>query len=318
MLAALSGPVLSYDNVRKSFGETVALRGITLAVEEGEVLGLLGPNGAGKTTLIRIGLDIIRPDSGDVALFGAPLNRDALERVAYLPEERGMYKKMLVLDALVYFARLKGMSTSEAKTRGRRWLAKVGLADVAERRVETLSKGMTQKIQIAGALMTDPELVVLDEPFSGLDPVNTELVKNLIEERRSEGRSTILSTHMMNQVELVCDRVALVNGGELMVYGELNQVRQDYSSPEARIQIDGELPELEEIERVTTESPGVHHLAIRNGHEPPAVLAKLIAKGAVVRRFEEVIATMDEIFIRVVKEAAERRAGANDRAEQVS
>ncbi len=216
--------VLEFANVGKTFGKTEALRGVSLSVHSGEIFGLLGPNGAGKTTLIRIGLDILRPDHGTVTLFGSPLHRDTLDRVAYLPEERGLYKKTKVVDALVYFGRLKGLTRRAAKAATAHWLDKVGMSHVARQNVETLSKGMSQKVQLAATLLSEPELCVLDEPFSGLDPLNVDLVKRLIQERRNKGQTTILSTHMMSQVEALCDRVALIHAGERVIYGPLNEV----------------------------------------------------------------------------------------------
>ena len=171
----------------KRFGRHTALNGVSLDVEPGEVFGLLGPNGAGKTTLIRIGLDILRADEGDVRLFGAPVGRDSLDRTAYLPEERGVYRRAKVQELLAYLGKLKGMRRGEAERAAADWLNRVGLSHVAQQRVESLSKGMTQKVQIAACLMSDPELCILDEPFSGLDPVNVALVTGIIEERRASG-----------------------------------------------------------------------------------------------------------------------------------
>ncbi|MBX3247287.1 MAG: ATP-binding cassette domain-containing protein [Myxococcales bacterium] len=299
--------VLAYHGVRKSYGRTVALRDVSLEVQPGEVFGLLGPNGAGKTTLIRIGLDILRPDAGEVRLFGAPLHRDGLDRVSYLPEERGLYKKVKVLDALTYFARLKGLGRKDARRASERWLDKVGMGHVAKRNVETLSKGMSQKVQIAGALLSEPELCVLDEPFSGLDPVGVDMVKQLIRERRASGRATILSTHMMNQVEQLCDRVAVIHAGERVVYGTLREVRRSSSAPVVRVRVEGDLPELPQVARVVEEEPGndrelpllALHLAA--GGTPAELLDALVGARARVHHFEEVLATMEEIFLRAVR-----------------
>ena len=221
--------IVEYRGVTKRFGPHTALDGVSLEILPGEVFGLLGPNGAGKTTLIRIGLDILRADEGEVTLFGEPPNRASLDRTAYLPEERGVYRRAKVRELLVYLGTLKGLGREQARAAADHWLERVGLFDVANQRVESLSKGMTQKVQIAACLMTDPELCVLDEPFSGLDPVNVALVTELIEERRANGRTTVLSTHMMHQVEALCDRVALVHRGHLVVYGRLDEIRRRYS-----------------------------------------------------------------------------------------
>ena len=293
--------VLRYEDVRKTYGRTEALRGVSLEVRDGEVFGLLGPNGAGKTTLIRIGLDILRPDSGAVTLFGAPLHRDTLDRVSYLPEERGLYKKTKVLDALTYFGRLKGLSQSDARDASSRWLEKVGMGHVAKKNVETLSKGMSQKVQIAGALLSEPELCVLDEPFSGLDPVNMDLVKRLILERRRAGRATILSTHMMNQVEALCDRVAVIHAGQRVVYGPLREVRREYSHPTVRVRVDGELPELPLVEAITETAEGLE-LRLRDDAAPSELLRALVDAGVTVHHFEELLATMEQIFLQAVRE----------------
>ena len=218
--------ILAFDAVAKSYGQTPALRGVTFDVHAGEIFGLLGPNGAGKSTLIRILMDIIRPDSGRVLVFGEPRRREHLDRLGYLPEERGLYTKLTVLDVMTYFGALKGLSRMDARRRSTEWLGRVDLAHVASWKVDRLSKGMSQKVQIAAALLSDPELCVLDEPTTGLDPVNVRLVQDLLLERKKQGRTTILSTHHMNQVEALCDRVALIHQGRLVVYGAVDEVRR--------------------------------------------------------------------------------------------
>ena len=234
--------ILSFDSLDKSYGQTVALRGVTFDVPAGEIFGLLGPNGAGKSTLIRVLMDIIRPDAGTVRVFGEPRRREHLDRLGYLPEERGLYTKLRVIDVLTYFGALKGLARTDARRRALEWLERVELAHVSTWKVDRLSKGMSQKVQIAGALLSDPELCVLDEPTTGLDPVNVRLIQDLLVERRRNGRSTILSTHHMNQVEALCDRVALINKGQLMVYGAVDEVRRRYSLPEVRIHARDPLP----------------------------------------------------------------------------
>ena len=297
--------VLQFDTIHKSYGDTHALRGVSLEVDTGEVFGLLGPNGAGKTSLIRILMDIIRPDSGSITLFGESHRRDHLDRVGYLPEERGLYNKQKVLEVMTYFGTLKGLDRSEAKVRSGQWLERVGLEHTAKWRVERLSKGMGQKVQIAATLFTEPELCVLDEPFAGLDPVNVRLVQELIEERRAAGRTTILSTHQMNQVEALCDRVALIHNGTLMVYGQVSEVRERYSLPEVRVGLDGEVPELAGIVKAVQEGNGTWRLLLGDGVEPRELLAQLVGSGAQVDRFERLLAPMEDIFIRVVQQEAQ-------------
>jgi len=296
--------VLVFDELRKSYGETVALRGVSFEVRAGEVFGFLGPNGAGKTTLIRILMDIIRADSGSITVFGEPHRREHLDRMGYLPEELGLYTKQPVLAVLTYFGTLRGLERAEARRRGREWLERMGLAEVAAWRVERLSKGMSQKVQIAATLLADPDLCILDEPFSGLDPLNVRLVEQLIAERKRQGKTTILSTHQMSQVEQLCDRVALIHRGSLKVYGEVDEVRRRYSLPEVRIVIEGDPPALPGIESVEYEGDSTWRLLLETGTEPRDILAALVRGGARVERFERVLAPMEDIFVRVVQEDA--------------
>jgi ABC-2 type transport system ATP-binding protein len=294
--------ILSFDSLVKTYGQTIALRGVSFDVHGGEIFGLLGPNGAGKSSLIRILMDIIRPDSGEVRLFGEPRRREHLDRLGYLPEERGLYTKLKVIDVLTYFAALKGINRSVARARAVEWLERVELPHVASWKVDRLSKGMSQKVQIASVLMTDPDICVLDEPTTGLDPVNVHLVQDLLLERRKNGRTTILSTHHMNQVEALCDRVALINNGRLMVYGEIDEVRRRYSLPEVRVHAVGPLPQAPMITGRTEESEGVWRLRLADGAEPCDALSALVAAGARINRFQPLLAPMEDIFVRVVRE----------------
>ena len=264
----------------------------------GEVFGLLGPNGAGKTTLIRIGLDILRADEGEVLLFGAAPNPKALDRTAYLPEERGVYRRAKVRELLAYLGRLKGLKSAAARKAGDHWLERVGLSRVADQRVESLSKGMTQKVQIAACLMTDPELCVLDEPFSGLDPVNVALVTDLIEERRAGGRTTVLSTHMMHQVEALCDRVALIHRGNLVVYGPLDEIRRRYSPHEVIVWTAMDL--AAHGVRATQYKAGGWRVELPPSATPAGYLQELVRNGVLIDRYEPLVARMDEIFVSLV------------------
>jgi ABC-2 type transport system ATP-binding protein len=290
--------ILEYRGVTKRFGRHTALAGVSLDVEPGEVFGLLGPNGAGKTTLIRIGLDILRADEGDVRLFGEAVGRDALDRTAYLPEERGVYRRAKVRELLEYLGKLKGMRRGDAQRAATEWLARVGLADVAEQRVESLSKGMTQKVQIAACLMSDPELCILDEPFSGLDPVNVALVTGLIEERRAQGKTTVLSTHMMHQVEALCDRVALVHEGKLVVYGRLDDIRREHSPNEVLVWTTTDLVALGMT--AVAHKGGGWRIQLSPSEDAGAYLSELVRHGVTVERYEPLIAKMDDIFVNLV------------------
>ena len=302
--------LLAFDDIRKSYGDTAALRGVSFEVRQAEVFGLLGPNGAGKTTLIRILLDLLRPDAGSIRIFGEPRRREHLDRVGYLPEERGLYTKQPVLEVMTYFGALKGLARSEARRRAKEWLERIDLAETAKWRVERLSKGMSQKVQIAATLLADPEICVLDEPRSGLDPVNARLVDDLIRERRERGRTTILSTHQMSQVETLCDRVALVDHGRLMVYGAVQEVRERYSLPEVRVQSAARPPAVPGVAEVLADGNGAYRLRLTGERVPADVLGDLVAAGARVERFEKVLTPMEDIFLRVVQEGREEREGA--------
>jgi ABC-2 type transport system ATP-binding protein len=293
--------VLAYRGVSKSFGQHTALEGISLDVAPGEVFGLLGPNGAGKTTLIRIGLDILRADQGEVLLFGAAPNPKALDRTAYLPEERGVYRRAKVREMLEYLGRLKGLTRTSARKLGDQWLERVGLGAVAHQRVESLSKGMTQKVQIAACLMTDPELCVLDEPFSGLDPVNVALVTDLIEERRANGRTTVLSTHMMHQVEALCDRVALIDRGELVVYGQLEEILRRHSPNDVIVWTATDLAALGV--HATRHKTGGWRVELPPSATPAGYLDELVRNGVLIDRYEPLVVRMDEIFVSLVSGA---------------
>ena len=296
--------ILGFDGLTKSYGQTAALRGVTFDVHAGEIFGLLGPNGAGKSTLIRILMDIIRPDSGQVRVFGEPRTRAHLDRLGYLPEERGIYTKLGVIDVMTYFGALKGLSRTEARTRANEWLGKVELPHVGTWKVDRLSKGMSQKVQIASVLMNDPEVCVLDEPTTGLDPVNVRLVQELLFERKKRGRTTILSTHHMNQVETLCDRVALINQGRLVVYGPVDEVRQKHSLPEVRVHSPAPLPGIPLVLSAVDEGDGEYRLLLADGAQPSKVLSELIRAGACIERFEPMLAPMEDIFLRVVREEA--------------
>ncbi len=297
------GDILVFAAIDKSYGDTVALRDVSFEVAAGEIFGLLGPNGAGKTSLIRILMDIIRANSGSITLFGEPHSRTHLDRLGYLPEERGLYVKHKVLDVMVYFGMLKGMARAEARLQSRSWLQRVGLPDVASWKVERLSKGMTQKVQIAATLLSEPELCVLDEPFTGLDPVNVRLVQRLIEERRDAGLTTILSTHRMNMVEALCDRVGLINRGELLAYGTVHELRHAHSRPEVEIDAAGPLPTVPGVVRIEGEG-NPWRLTLEPGVRPSAILAALVSEGTEIDRFEQVLASMEEVFVNLVGERA--------------
>ena len=294
--------VLSFERLSKSYGATSALRDVSFDVPSGEIFGLLGPNGAGKSTLIRILMDIIRADAGTVCVFGERRRRDHLDRLGYLPEERGLYTKQTVADVMTYFGSLKGLTRGESRRRALEWLDRVELSQVAGWKINRLSKGMSQKVQIASVLLSDPEVCVLDEPTTGLDPVNVRLVQDLLIERRRNGRTTILSTHQMSQVEALCDRVALLNKGRLMVYGEVPEVRRRYSLPEVRVQARGGIPPSPIVAGAVHEGDSTWRVRLADGTPASDLLASLVRSGVPVERFEPMLAPMEDIFLRVVRE----------------
>ena len=298
--------LLAFHDIHKSYGDTVALRGVSLEVSAGEVFGLLGPNGAGKTTLIRILLDIIRADQGRIECFGQPHHRGLLDRISFLPEERGLYSRLKVLEVMSYLGRLKGLGAERSMQLSEQWLERLGLAETGKWKIERLSKGMTQKVQIAVALMTEPELCVLDEPFSGLDPVNVRLVRELILERRDQGLTTVLSTHQMNEVETLCDRVAMINRGQRVLYGSVNSVRETHSVPEVYVEIDGEPPVLDIIAEAQPKNSG-WRLLLREGTQGSELLSVLVNQGIRVHHFQRTLTPIEEIFVKVVSTEEVRR-----------
>ena len=293
---------LVFDGITKSFGAHRVLEQVSLHVEAGEVFGLLGPNGAGKTTLIRLALDILRPDAGSVQLWGRnPADAD-LDRIAYLPEERGLYRRERVIDVLIYLARLKGLAPRLARTRARAWLGRVGLESTERWRIDRLSKGMAQKLQIAATLVSDPDLVILDEPFSGLDPVNVQLIVGIIRERRDAGLATVLSAHQMGLVESLCDRVALMHGGRRVVYGTVGDIRRAHGRPTVVVELAGGRgpPACDGIESWQLLPSGRQRIVPRPGQRPADLLPLLIAAGAPVEHFEVVLPTIEDVFVDTV------------------
>lgn len=238
---------LEVKNLHKSFGDTEILHGISFEVESGRALGLLGRNGAGKTTTIRIIMDVFRAGSGEVLLDGRPFNPKN-NRIGYLPEERGMYPKKKIIEQMVYFARLRGMNAQDAKNSAMKWLTRLEIAEYADRRLETLSKGNQQKVQLAQTLVCDPDIVILDEPFSGLDPVNSQILKNVVTELINDNRLVIFSSHQMSYVEEFCENIAIINHGNIVLKGELRDIKKDYGRN--RLVISAENLSLNELKAV--------------------------------------------------------------------
>ncbi len=288
------------EHLSKSFGETRAVEDVSFEVGPGQVFGLLGPNGAGKTTAIRIMLDIFKPDSGSVEILGAAPDKVNKDRIGYLPEERGLYKDVALEQVLVFLATLKGLGDGEARSRLVPWLERMDLYEHRRKKVQDLSKGMQQKAQLIAALMHEPDLIVVDEPFSGLDPVNTRLVKEMIQEQVRAGRTVIMSTHQMYQVEAMCDRIVLIDHGRTVLYGRVDEIRRDFAANAVVLQAEGDLSGLPHVLEARQENGG-WRLSLETGADPQDVLKALAARTEVkVERFELAEPSLDDIFITVV------------------
>jgi len=287
-------------HVAKRFGDTQAVDDVSFAVEPGEIFGLLGPNGAGKTTTIRLMLDVFKPDRGTVSILGGPMTEAKKERIGYMPEERGLYQDIVLERCLTYLGTLKGLSTLEAHRRTEQWLERFDLAAHKGKKVKDLSKGMQQKAQLIAALMHEPDLIIIDEPFTSLDPVNAQMVKDLMEELRESGASILMSTHQMHQVEELCDRILLIDHGRDVLYGELDEIRRRYAGHAVLVRVVGELPSLAGVVDVTPHNDAVK-LTLSEDTSPMDVLQAILADGLVLEKFEIAIPTVEEIFIRAVE-----------------
>jgi ABC-2 type transport system ATP-binding protein len=299
-------PTVELRDIRKSYGDVVAVDGLSLSVAPGSVFGLLGPNGAGKTTTLRMLMDILAPDSGRVLLFGRQRRRADLARIGYLPEERGLYRRMTVIDHLLFFAELHGLDRRSSRARIEDWLERVGLRDRARRRVEELSKGMQQKIQLIGTMLHEPELLILDEPFSGLDPINQSLFKDLLAGYKRRGKTLIFSTHIMEQAEKLCDDICLIAGGRAALTGALAEIKGRFGSSSYRLIADGDLARAAEVpgvDQVISEEEGGAKLLLAAGASGPEVLRELVGF-LDVREFRSSEPGLDEIFVKVVGDGA--------------
>jgi ABC-2 type transport system ATP-binding protein len=293
--------MIRVENLAKHYARVKAVDGVSFEVGQGEMFGLLGPNGAGKTTIIRTMMDIIKPDSGSIEMMGQPVDEAIKSRIGYLPEERGLYKNYKLLECLTYLGALKGLPRGMARQRAEALLERTGLAEYASRKIKELSKGMTQKAQFLAAIVHSPELLILDEPFQGLDPVNTELLKAILLDEQARGKTIILSTHNMNQVEEMCDRILLINHGKAVLYGPLKQIKAQYAEHAVILECDV-LPEvLEGVQRVE-EHNHTYELMLEEEASPQVILRQLVAVGVVVQRFEVATPPLEEVFIRAVEE----------------
>ena len=295
-------------DVCKSFGEKTALDHVSVDIQKGKIFGLLGPNGAGKTTLIRIINRITIPGSGQVLFNGNPITQDDVEKIGYLPEERGLYRKMKVGEQAMYFARLKGMSTAQASSELKKWFVRFGIQGWWNKRVEELSKGMAQKVQFITTVVHRPSLLILDEPFSGFDPVNAQIIREEILRLRDEGATIILSTHNMESVEELCDDIALINKSHVVLSGKVDDIRHRYGNSNVELIYSGQTP-LESARGVYTilsdEAQGDRHvcvLSLENGADSNTALKSVLEQNVTVNSFKELIPRMNDIFIKLVTE----------------
>ncbi len=293
------------EQIDKRYGDFQAVRDLSFEVNMGEIFALLGPNGAGKSTSIRMILDILKPDSGRITVFGAPLNDASKDRIGYLPEERGLYRGVPVLEMMVYLGTLKGMRTPDARARALALLERLELAEHAKKKVSELSKGMQQKVQFAVTVLHDPDLIIIDEPFSGLDPVNTIVIKDLLLDFRKRGKTVIMSTHQMHQVEELAERLLMIARGERALYGTVEAVRAQYALPAVRVEGVGDWAALSAVDHI--EEPenarGEVVLYLKPGASPDALLAEMAARPDVqVRRFALAVPSLNEIFVQVVRD----------------
>lgn len=295
---------VAVNNLIKSYGPKTAVKKLSFSVNPGEILGLIGPNGAGKSSTIKMILDFMKPDSGEVEILGGRMTEECKNRIGYLPEERGLYKRLTAIETILYLASLKGMDKATASKKAHELLEKTGMLENKKKKIKAMSKGMGQIIQFIVTIIHDPDLIILDEPFSGLDPVNTALVKNMIGALRNEGKAIILSTHQMNQVEELCDRVLMINHGNEVLYGDLKQIKSKYRKHSIQLEIEGESGDT--AAEIPADIPGVtdtkthngfHELLLASGTSPQEILDHLRNRGTIINRFEITTPSLNDIFL---------------------
>ena len=292
--------ILEIDDVVKSYGKYMAVNHVSFEMPENCIFGMLGPNGAGKSSLIRMITTITRPDSGKIYFNNEPLNSRHPEHIGYMPEERGLYKKMKIGDHMMYLAQLKGLTYTQAKTEIKYWFERLDIVDWWDKKVEELSKGMQQKVQFVSTVLHKPRLLILDEPFSGLDPVNAELLKNEIYQLHKNGTSIIFSTHRMEQVEEICDKIILINKGEKVLDGSVEAIKQDFKENLFRIDYKGVLPDMNNKISIIEQTPQYLTLKLADGDDSNQILRHLMDSHVHITAFQEILPTLNEIFIKKV------------------
>lgn len=296
-----SDHVLEIEGLSKTFGDRVVVNDVSFDVRRGEIFGFLGPNGSGKTTTIRMALGIIKQDSGSVRMLGQKPDRALLNRVGYLPEDRGLLRKVKVMDIIRYLGRLKGLSSKDAEDRGSELLHRVGLYAHRNKKVEGLSRGMSQLIQFVSAIIHEPELIILDEPFAGLDPLNVQLMKQMLFEQRDRGATIMFSTHIMSDVEELCERVALVADSHLLLYGTIEEIKRERGANTVLVKAP-KVPESLRTGRPATAN-GMMEIDISDGRTPDGILRAFLDAGIPVEHFEILLPTMNDVFIEEVTRA---------------
>jgi len=289
---------VAVHHLYKSYAGKTAVKDLTFSVDPGEILGLIGPNGAGKSSTIKIILDFMKPDSGEVKIFGHQMNEACKNQIGYLPEERGLYKKLTAIDLILYLASLKGMDSAQAEKKADVLLRQTGMLENKKMKIKNMSKGMGQIIQFIVTIIHDPKLLILDEPFSGLDPVNTDIMKNMIGNLRDEGKAIILSTHQMNQVEELGDRVLMINHGQAVLYGDLKETRERFRKNSVQVAIDGELGDLPGVIDKKFNKDSVE-LVLAPDTTPQVILDRLRDRGIAINRFEITTPSLNEIFLNI-------------------
>jgi ABC-2 type transport system ATP-binding protein len=295
--------ILKVEGISKTFGTYKAVNNVSFSVEEGRIFGLLGPNGAGKTTTIRMITNILWPDSGKIEIMGKPTGAEMQNILGYLPEERGLYKKLKVIDQLIYFARLKQIPKSVAITRAKEWLVKMGAAGWENKKIEELSKGMQQKVQFISTILHDPPVMILDEPFSGFDPINTELLKSVIMDMKAAGKTVILSTHVMSQVEQLCDDLVLINKGSVVLSGGVRQIKSSFGKNTVVMEFDGDPSFLKNIYGIRINDISSHRVEFKLENMELStndILKAAMDNNVTIYKFEKVEPSLHEIFIDVV------------------
>jgi len=291
-------PTVEVSHIVKSYADKIVVDDLSFSVPQNEIFGLIGPNGAGKTTTIRMMMDIIKPDSGEITILGEKLTEASKNRLGYLPEERGLYRKLTVMDSIIYLASLKGMDSRSAREKADKLLNQTGMLPHGRKKIDELSKGMGQIIQFIVTIIHDPELIILDEPFLGLDPINTELLKKLIIDLRNQGKAVVLSTHQMNQVEELCDRILMIDNGRTVLYGDPAEIKSKHRRNSVILDFEGELGQVLGVTEKCAHK-GYVELVLDGNTTPKQVLERLVSTGIIINRFEVATPSLNEIFLEV-------------------